>query len=77
MIGYGTTLATLAPAGDSEKARAARRSGMLLRAGALLIPLGFALGPVAPHEGDPGWPVFLVPVVSGLIRAAWQAWRDP
>jgi hypothetical protein len=55
---------------------------MLLRAGALLIPLGFALGAVAPHEGDPGWPVFLVPgggalLVAGLSRAAWRAWRDP
>jgi len=55
---------------------------MLVPAGALLIPVGFALGAVAPQEGDPGWPVFLVPVggallVAGLIRAAWRAWRDP
>jgi len=54
---------------------------MLVPAGALLIPVGFALGAVAPQEGDPGWPVFLVPVggallVAGLIRAAWRACRD-
>ncbi len=66
---------------SDEKSRAARRTGTLLRAAALLIPVGFALGAVASHEGDPGWPVLLVPVggallVAGLIRAAWRAWRD-
>jgi hypothetical protein len=55
-------------------------TGHLLRAGALIIPLGFALSAVAPHEGDPGWPVFLVPVgalllIAGLFRAALRAWR--
>jgi hypothetical protein len=66
---------------DSEAIRAARRTGLLLRAGALLVPLGFALGGIAPHEGDPGWPVVLVPVgglllVAGLIGVAWQNWRS-
>jgi hypothetical protein len=56
--------------------------GRLLRAGAGLIPVGFALAAIAPHEGDPGWPVVLVPVggvllVVGLGRAAAQAWRSP
>ena len=56
--------------------------GRLLRAGALAIPAGFALSAIAPHEGDPGWPVALVPVggallVAGLGRAAAQAWRSP
>ena len=56
--------------------------GRLLRAGALLIPVGFALSAIAPHEGDPGWPVALVPLggallVAGLGRAAAQAWRRP
>jgi hypothetical protein len=69
--------ATLSPGADD---RAARRTGRLLRAGALLIPAGFALGAIAPHEADPGWPVVLVPIggallVGGLIRTAWQAWR--
>ena len=63
-----------------QSVRTARRTGILLRAGALLIPAGFALGAIAPHEGDPGWPVLLVPVggallVAGLIRTAWRAWR--
>lgn len=72
--------ATLAPDADAAAARTARRTGLLLRAGALLIPAGFALGAIAPHEADPGWPVVLVPIggallVSGLIRTAWRAWR--
>jgi hypothetical protein len=59
---------------------AARLAGLLLRAGALLIPLGFALGGVAPRAGDPGFPVGLVPVgglplVAGLARLAWSSWR--
>ena len=63
-----------------QSARTARRTGILLRAAAVLIPAGFALGAIAPHEGDPGWPVLLVPIggallVAGLIRTAWHAWR--
>jgi len=65
---------------DAAGARAARRTAGLVRAGAFLVPVGFALGGIAPHEGDPGWPVVLVPLgglllVSGLIRLAWQSWR--
>jgi hypothetical protein len=65
---------------DGDRGRGARRTGMLLRAGALLVPVGFALGGIAPHEGDPGWPVILVPVgglllVAGLARLAWRSWR--
>ena len=61
---------------------AAASAGRLLRAGALVIPVGFALSAIAPHEGDPGWPVVLVPIggallVAGLGRAAAQAWRAP
>jgi hypothetical protein len=69
------------PAGadDGGGVPAARRTGLLLRAGALFIPAGFALGGIAPHEGDPGWPVVLVPVgglllVGGLVRMAWRSW---
>jgi len=69
------------PPGDSGAARAVRLTGLLLRAAAVLIPLGFALGGVAPHEGDPGFPVVLVPVgglllVIGLVRLAWSSWRN-
>lgn len=68
------------PAGaGADGVPAARRTGLLLRAGALFIPAGFALGGIAPHEGDPGWPVVLVPVgglllVGGLVRMAWRSW---
>jgi hypothetical protein len=60
--------------------RGVRRTGRLLRAGALIVPLGFALGAIRPHEGDPGLPVLLVPVgglllVAGLCRTAWGSWR--
>jgi hypothetical protein len=60
------------PSGDAG-AYAVRLTRLLLRAGALLIPLGFALGGIAPHEGDPGFPVVLVP--AGLARRAWSSWR--
>jgi hypothetical protein len=62
-------------------APAAHTTGRLLRGGAFTIPLGFALSAIAPHEGDPGWPVALVPLgavllVVGLGRAAARAWRS-
>ncbi len=60
--------------------RGARRVGILIRAGALLVPAGFATGAIAPHEGDPGLPVVLVPIgaallVLGLGRIALDEWR--
>jgi hypothetical protein len=60
--------------------RGARLAGLLLRLGALIIPVGFAASAIAPHEGDPGLPVALVPVgglllVAGLTRVAWRSWR--
>jgi hypothetical protein len=63
-----------------EAPAAARTTGRLLRAGALVIPVGFALSAIAPHEGDPGWPVALVPLgavllLVGLGRTAVRAWR--
>jgi hypothetical protein len=60
--------------------RGARLTGRLLRAGACVIPLGFVLSAVRPHEGDPGLPVLLVPLgaallIAGLGRVAWASWR--
>lgn len=77
VVGFGRGATTL-----HGEAPGARLTGRLLRAGALAIPVGFALSAIAPHEGDPGWPVALVPVggillVAGLGRAAAQAWRRP
>jgi hypothetical protein len=79
VLGFAASLP--ADAGDGHAVRAARRTGLLLRAGALLIPAGFALGGIAPHEGDPGWPVVLVPVgglllVAGLFRISWRSWLN-
>jgi len=58
----------------------ARRTGSLLRAGAAVIPLGFALAAIGPYEGDPGVAVWLVPagavlLIAGLGRAALRAWK--
>jgi hypothetical protein len=69
---------TASPFADGD--RGARLTGRLLRLGALVIPIGFAASAVAPHEGDPGLPVALVPVggvflVAGLTRIAWRSWR--
>jgi hypothetical protein len=57
----------------------ARLTGVLIRAGAFVVPLGFALSAIAPHEGDPGFAVLLVPagavlLIAGLGRAAVRAW---
>jgi len=64
--------------GDAPPA-AARWTGRLIRIGAAVIPLGFALSAISPHEGDPGAAVWLVPagalaLIAGLVRAAARAW---
>ena len=79
VLAFAASLSTGADGVDD--ARAARRTGLLLRAGALLIPAGFALGGIAPHEGDPGWPVVLVPLggvslVAALFRISWRSWLN-
>jgi hypothetical protein len=76
VLAFGASATALYP----DDARAARLSGRLLRAGALLIPLGFALSAVRPGESDPGLPIVLVPVgalalLSGLVRIAIRAFR--
>jgi hypothetical protein len=58
----------------------AQRVGRWLRAGALLIPLGFALSAIGASEGDPSPPILLVPLgalllVGALGRTALAAWR--
>ena len=57
-----------------------RAIGRLLRAAALLVPLGFGLGAVAHPEGDPSIAIVLVPIgalalLVALARLAWSAWR--
>lgn len=65
--------------GDAPPA-AARRTGRLLRIGAAVVPLGFALSAISPHEGDPGAAVWLVPagalaLIAGLARTTVRAWK--
>jgi hypothetical protein len=77
VLAFGRAAPELYPGAD---VRGARRTGRLIRAGALLVPVGFALGAVSPHEGDPGLPVALVPagallLIAGLGAAAARAWR--
>lgn len=55
--------------------------GHLLRAGATLIPVGFALSSIGASEGDPSLPILLVPVgalalIAALGRTAFGAWRQ-
>jgi hypothetical protein len=55
--------------------------GRLLRLGALLVPMGFALSAIAASEGDPSLPIALVPLgglalLAALGRTALGAWRQ-
>ncbi len=84
--GVGLALVVLAYAalpGARARARGdgGRAIGRLLRAGALLVPLGFALSAIAHPEGDPSLAVLLVPVgalciLAGLGWLALGAWRE-
>lgn len=51
-----------------EKAR--RFASRLLRAGTLLLPVGFLLGGTFATEGDPGLPVLLAPLGALLVLVA-------
>lgn len=58
-----------------------RGIGRLIRAAALLIPLGFALGAIGHPEGDPSLLVILVPaggalLLVALIALAIASWRS-
>jgi len=57
-----------------------RRAGGLLRAGAVLVPVGFALSALGHAESDPGPAIWIVPpgalcVIAGLAHLALAAWR--
>lgn len=67
--GVGLALVVLAYAalGVSTEALTA---GKALRAGSLLMPLGFALGVIGHGEADPGPSVWLVPVGAVLALYA-------
>jgi hypothetical protein len=60
--------------------RAARSTGSLLMAAAVLMPCGFGLAALGHGEADPGPAIWLVPVggaclMVGLGRLAWRSWR--
>ena len=56
--------------GGGVPERARRSISRALRAGSLLLPLGFLLGGVRHFEGDPGVGILLVPVGALLVVAA-------
>lgn len=56
-------------------------AGTLLRAAAVLMPLGFALSAFGHPEGDPSVAIFAVPIgalalLAGLTIVAQSAWRS-
>ncbi len=63
-----------------ERVRALAAAGKLLRAGSVLVPLGFLLGGVGNSEGDPSLFILLVPTgaalaLLGLALLAKAFWR--
>lgn len=68
---HGTLLSLLlivaALCGRSGLARATRPARFALRAGTLLLPLGFMLSGVRHYEGDPGPAIWLVPPAALLV----------
>jgi hypothetical protein len=74
----GLALAVLAQAYVGVDPRPS--TGRLLRVGALLLPLGFALGAIAHPESDPSIGIVLAPlgallVLVALARLAYASWR--
>ena len=84
VLAYGDRGAPLlAPASSpsSSSGTRSRRVGGLLRAGALLVPLGFALSAIRASESDPSLPILLVPLggvalLGALGQVAFGAWRQ-
>ena len=68
-----------------DRAASAVAVGRLLRAGALLVPSGFALSAIRASEGDPALPILLVPLgalallaaIGRLAHTAWRRRSDP
>lgn len=55
-------------------------ASLALRAGALVVPIAFALSSIDHPEGDPNVLVWAVPIgaalaIYALARTAWEAWR--
>lgn len=69
---HGALLAVvnLVYAWTSSRLQLPRASSGMLMAASLLMPLGFLLGGLSVHDGDPGVGVFLVPVGGVLLLGA-------
>lgn len=78
-VGLALVVLVYAVAGVPLMSR--RWPGHLLRASAVLVPLGFALGAIGHPEGDPSLPILLVPLgavlllvgVAAIVQAAFAA----
>ena len=89
VLAYGEAgvplLARVASATGQAAGPAADTAGRLLRAGALLVPTGFALSAIHASEGDPGLPILLVPLgalallaaIGQIALSAWRRRSDP
>ncbi len=62
-VGFAASLPKLARLGAAGRLRASRA----LVAGSLLLPLGFLLGGVFLHDGDPGVAILIVPLGALLV----------
>jgi hypothetical protein len=76
--GVGLALVVLAYSVAGAKLHARATAGHLLRIGALLLPLGFALGAFGHSESDPSIGIALVPIGAALVVTAlgWTAYRS-
>jgi hypothetical protein len=79
--GVGLALVLLAVAGQGIVDPGSARASVFVRAGSVLVPLGFGLASLDSYESDPGFAISLVPigalcVVWGLARITWAVWRQ-
>ena len=76
-VGLAIVVLVYGVAGAPLFADGGRAAGRLLRAAALLIPIGFALSAIGHPESDPGVAIFLVPpgAVCLLVGVGWTALR--
>lgn len=76
--GVGLSLVVLAYSVAGAKLHVQRAPGLLLRVGAVLVPLGFGLGAFGHSESDPSAGIALVPIGAALVVAAlgWTAYRS-
>jgi len=79
--GVGLSLVVLVFSSAGASHPSARSIFLGLAFAAVAIPIGFGAAAFAHPEGDPGFPIFLVPIgaialLISLARLAWHAWRS-